>query len=303
MRRGRAFLVACGVASILSLAAPVSSQESLAAARQLYASAEYTTALAMLNGLLTSSPPADERQSIELFRVLCLFAVDQVDDANTAIREMLLRDPMYRPSMEEVPRRLRTAFSDARKRFLPSVIEQKYADAKTAFDREDFKAAAEGFTQVMMALSDPDLGPAAQERPLADMRALASGFNELAIRAIAPPRAPDAAVPAPAPAPASPADLHRIYDASDGNVRAPVIVRQDFPAFSGPLFVQTHTRLEVVIDETGAVESATIMAGLNPRYNAQVLTAARFWRYQPATVDGVPVKFRKRIQITLPANR
>jgi hypothetical protein len=34
-----------------------------------------------------------------------------------------------------------------------------------------------------------------------------------------------------------------------------------------------------------------------------VLAASKTWRYRPATADGVPVKFRKRIQITVAPDR
>jgi TonB family protein len=111
-------------------------------------------------------------------------------------------------------------------------------------------------------------------------------------------------VPAPAAsngtaAPASP----RIYEAADAGITLPAVVRQDMPTF--PLRVVTPRTgiLEVVIDETGAVQSASIVVSLDPRYNQLVLGAAKFWRYRPATLDGVPVKFRKRIQMTLSPDR
>ena len=301
--RIKALVVACSAAVILATPVRLLGQESLATARQLYASAEYQGALAMLSALLASNPSPQERQSIELYRVFCLFALGSVDDANRAIDAMILRDPLYRPSVEEVPRRLRTVFTEARRRLLPSIIEEKYVVAKTAFDRGDFKAAAGGFTQVLIALSDPDIAPAAEQRPLADLRVLASGFNELTIKAMAPPP-PAAAVAVPAPVPESAAvRLRRIYNVNDANVTLPVVVRQDLPTFSGQVFVHTNATLDVVIDENGLVESAAIVSGLIPRYNPLVLAATKAWRYRPATVDGVPVKFRKRIQITLVPGR
>ena len=38
---------------------------------------------------------------------------------------------------------------------------------------------------------------------------------------------------------------------------------------------------------------------LHPIYDSQILLAAKEWRYQPATLNGRPVKFRKVIQITV----
>jgi hypothetical protein len=47
------------------------------------------------------------------------------------------------------------------------------------------------------------------------------------------------------------------------------------------------------------VVNATIRVSLHPIYDAQILVAARDWKYSPALVNGRPVKFRKTIQITV----
>ena len=49
-------------------------------ARQLYASAEYDTALTMLNGLMTSSATREERRTVALYRTLCLLATNRRAD-------------------------------------------------------------------------------------------------------------------------------------------------------------------------------------------------------------------------------
>ena len=79
---------------------------------------------------------------------------------------------------------------------LPAIVQQKYAQAKTAFDHKDYVAAEAGFTEVIKALGDPDLGTAASQPPLSDMGTLASGFKELSVREIA-----RAAAEAPPPSP------------------------------------------------------------------------------------------------------
>jgi TonB family protein len=63
--------------------------------------------------------------------------------------------------------------------------------------------------------------------------------------------------------------------------------------------VQRIGRIEVVIDETGAVESAVMSQSVTAAYDKIALNAARTWRYTPALVNGKPVKFRKIVQITL----
>jgi hypothetical protein len=300
-RQAHAAVAACAVVAILTMAAPLAAQDSLTAARQLYASAEYQGALTMLNTLRAANPSAVDRQSIELYRTFCLVAIGNTDEANEAIAAMVTRDPLYRPNMDDVPPRLRTVFSDQRKRLLPSIIQQKYVQAKAAFDQSDFKAATDGFTQVMIALSDPDVAAAAAQPPLSDLKILASSFNELTVRALAPPPAPvpvAAPVPAVAPEPAV-ARTPRIYGLSDADVTAPTALRQELPPYPGKITFEKTGVVEVVVDETGAVESATMAEPLDTVYNRLVLAATKTWLYRPARLDSAPVKYRKRIQISL----
>ena len=289
------------LAMILAALTPSAAQESLDSARQLYASADYRSALTMLNALLTASPSPQERQSIELYRTLCLVAIGNNDEANKAIEAMVQRDPLYRPNMEEVPPRLRTVFSDARKRLLPALIQERYVIAKAAFDRGDMKIAADGFTQVLLALADPDITVAAKQPPLSDLRVLASGFNDLTVRALTPPPVP--VVPMTVQTPPPPVAVAPrepvTYSQDDKNVLPPETVRQDLPQYPGRVTFDRTGVLEIVIDATGTVESATMLEGVEALYNRLLLTAAKNWRYRPARLDGTPVKYRKRIQITL----
>ena len=64
---------------------------------------------------------------------------------------------------------------------------------------------------------------------------------------------------------------------------------------------QTRDRglLEIVIDEQGRVTGLNLRISLHPIYDTLLLTAARDWKYQPATLNGRPVKFRKMMQITV----
>jgi hypothetical protein len=289
------------LAMILAASSPSAAQESLANARQLYASADYRSALTMLNTLLSASPSPQERLSIELYRTLCLVAIGSNDEANKSIEAMVSRDPLYRPNMDEVPPRLRTVFSDARKRLLPALIQERYVIAKAAFDRGDMKIASDGFTQVLLALADPDIAVPAKQPPLADLRVLASGFNDLTVRALTPPPVPvvPMAVQAPPPQVAAAPRQPVIYSQEDKNVMPPVMVRQDIPQYPGRVTFDRAGVLEVVIDINGAVESATMLEGVEALYNRLLLNAAKNWMYQPARLDGAPVKYRKRIQITL----
>jgi TonB family protein len=57
--------------------------------------------------------------------------------------------------------------------------------------------------------------------------------------------------------------------------------------------------IEVVIDEQGRVTFAAVRASVHPVFDTELLSAARDWRYQPATFAGKPVKYRKMIQINI----
>ena len=280
--------------------APSLSTPSLADARTLYASAEYGGALDMLNGLLSQNPPATDRQAIELYRALCLVAVGNSTEASRIIEGMITEDPLYRPASDDVPPRLRSAFTDARRRLLPAIVQQAYVGAKGAFDKKDYAAAVAGFTRVLAGLSDPDIESASAQPPLSDLRMLATGFHDLALKAVAPP-APPPVAPAPEPVVARTA---RIYSPSDGDVAPPTIIRQAVPPYPGRVLTAGSLVVEVLIDDTGAVEAATMEGPPNPAYDRLVLAAARSWQYHPATLNGRPVKYRKRIQLSLvPAPR
>jgi hypothetical protein len=295
MRTG--FTLCAVVAFVLGMAVSLHAQ-SLVAARELYASAEYHEALTILDTLSSGNHPQEDRRAIELYRTLCLLAVGRKADADRAIETLVTYDPLYRPAADDVPPRMRAAFAETRKRLLPSVLQQKYAGAKAAFDRGEFVAAVDGFKQVLEGLADPDMGPAAAQPPLSDLRMLANGFHELSVKASTPPPAP-----APAPAPVAPQAAARIFGIGEPNVVAPITIVQRVPSFRGKVLKEGTGILEVIIDETGAVESARMRVPLHGNYDKLVLDATKTWQYQPATFDGVPVRFRKLVQVSLVATQ
>ncbi len=267
-------------------------------ARDLYASARYDEALAVLND---SSVAVSDRKSIEQYRSLCLLALGRGTEAESAIAAVITADPTYQPGDAEASPRVRAAFSDVRKRLLPELAGARYLEAKATYDRKDYATAAQQFKAVVALLEDPDMGGR-----LADLRTLASGFTDLSAAAVVPlpaPKAePAAAVPAPPPAPQ--ADPNRIYTMLDADVLMPRVVRQDMPTLSQTMKAQARERgiIEVVIDEQGRVSFAAVRSSIHPMYDASLLAAAREWRYQPATFGGKPVKYRKMIQINVSRN-
>jgi hypothetical protein len=303
--RMNASVAACTVTVLLLSGPRLHAQDSLDAARQLYASAEYTSALTMLNALATSDSPREERRTIALYRTLCLLAVGRGQEADRAIESMVSADPLYRPDADDIPPRMRTAIAEARKRMLPAILQDKYKESKAAFDKQDFMHAASGFKEMLDGLSDPDISLAAAQSPLADLRTLAVGFYELSSKAMLPPPTP---VPAAAEAllpPGPPASIQtpKIYSSEDRNVIPPQAIRQQIPAFPGKVTMAKSGVLELVIDKDGSVESAMMRVSVNAQYDRMTTAAAKTWQYQPAMVDGSPVKFMKRIQVTLVPNQ
>ena len=301
-KRCAAAILVLAIASIAAAA-----DNTLATARELYAGAAYEDALAILNQLSQGTHGPDEERAIQQYRAFCLLALGRTADAEQAIAAVVAVQPRYQPGDADVSPRVRATFAEVRKRVLPTVIQQQYAIAKSSYDRKNWSEAAERFNYVLDVLNDPDVRPVAAQPPLSDLKVLAQGFRDLAVTAVTPPPTPPKPEPAPpapvavgAAEPAIPA-APRIYQATDKGVVPPITVRQNLPAFPSTAAVpkQAQGVIEVIIDETGAVEQALIRVPLNAAYDRQALLAAKSWLYQPAMMNGKPVKFRKAVQVNV----
>jgi TonB family protein len=297
-RRIVPFLLAAALARAAFAAPQAPVKDPLGAARDLYASARYDEALAVLDDLRPApDSPVIERRSIEQYRSLCLLALGRGPEAESAIAEVVTADPAYVPTETEASPRVRAAFSEVRQRLLPDIATARYTDAKSAFDRKDYTTAADSFRRVIALLGDPDMGGR-----LGDMKTLAQGFLDLSVAALAPPPPPPVPKPALPPPPPKPRpDPNRIYTTDDVEVVAPGVVRQEMPRMPAMVTAQArdHGIVDVVIDEQGRVIKITMRQSVHPIYDNLLMSAARDWQYQPATFDGVPVKYRKLIQINI----
>lgn len=294
-------IIALVIAALVSI--PMRAADSLTEARDLYAAAEYENALALLNKIQPGDHEPDERRAIEQYRAYCLLALGRSADAEQAIASVVAAMPLYKPAGDDVSPRIRSAFTDVRRRMLPTIIQQKYAAAKVAFDRKNFPVAATVFAEVVDAMADPDVADAVKQPPLADLRVLAMGFRDLSVSAAAPPPVPVRETPVPEPvalvkaAPAAAIATPRIYAAVDTQVMPPTALKQVLPPFPAQLPVANRGILEIVINQAGAVESAAMRESVNPRYDMQLVAAAKSWQYRPALLNGKPVPYRKMIQV------
>jgi tetratricopeptide (TPR) repeat protein len=303
MNRWLDVVLALLIAALVSI--PTRALDSLTAARDLYAAAEYEDALTLLNQLQPGDHEPEERRAIEQYRAYCLLALGRSADAEQAIAAVVNATPLYKPSGADVSPRVRSAFSDVRRRMLPSIIQEKYAAAKSAFDRKNYPVAATVFTEVVNAMADPDVADVVKQSPFSDLRVLAVGFRDLSLTAATPPPVPsrDSSRSTPVTmtnaAPPTVARALRIYAGTDYQVLPPIAVKQSLPPFPTQLLLANKGVLELVISEEGTVEFATIRESMNPLYDSQIVAATRSWQYKPATLDGVPVKYRKMLQIDL----
>jgi TonB family protein len=301
VKRTVALSVVIGAFAVMCAPAPVQAQPSLAKAKDLYASASYDEALTMFNtlgaGLSGDSARSEDAATIAMYRVLCLVAVGRNSEVDAAIDRLVSQHPLYRPPTDEMSPRIRTAVSTARLRVLPALVQRRYEESKTAYDRGEFATASVGFKWVLSALSDPDLTSLASQPPLLDIKTLATGFVDLSAKALAPPPPPQVAlVPATVP---PPRDLKRVFSTEDSDAVAPVTVRQNMPRFPGNLTTAAQGVIEVIIDASGGVEEVRILESVHPQYDSLVMSAAKGWKYQPAHVAGTNVRYLKRIQISL----
>ncbi len=279
--------------------------QSLDAAEELYASAEYESALAMLDGLKTLERPREEQQTIELYRVLCLVATGKEADAKGIMEGLVARNPLFRPSTD-LPPRVRSTYSETRKRMLPSAAQSAYQEAKAAFDYQGLPAPRNAaLLWSSHVLADPDveaqatqvtaLGhPHAGDRvPRTERQGCGSAAAGCARRFRRRPWFPSCRPPPPRAA--------KVYSVERPERRATDRPESADSMPSAVRFARPQTGvIEVLIDTMGGVESAVDGRPRSIRSTTgRRLAQRRLWQYQPARVDGAPVKFVKRIQVNL----
>jgi hypothetical protein len=278
---GAALSVTCAVAR--------GAESPLADAKTLYASASYEAALQALDRIEDATPSSETLE----YRALCLLALGRTADAQKATEALVTQSPMLVPSFEEFPPRFITLVTETRRRLLPALARQLFAQGRDQFLGDKKVEAARQFEQVLVLANDPVIRDGSDGT---DLRTLATGYLDL-MRAQTQSAATAQAVAAPVPAPAPPRQAAR---------RAPVTqavtVRQTLPAWT----VRTMTSggemkgaVRVTIGIDGKVKSAVIVTPTHPIYDSQVLAATRDWLYRPATLDGQPVESERLIELRI----
>ena len=281
---------------LLSLApAPArADQELLASAKTLYESASYEAALSELSAI-------DSKENVDVidtYRALCFLGLGRTRDAERALELVVTRKPLLMLSDSEYSPRVVALFRDVRQRALPLAAQQLYASARSEFENKSFESAVLGFKQTLQVIADVD--PKEQTATLVDLKQLADGFLALAEGKIAQQAPPVRQAPAVAATVAARAPT--VYSSVDTDVTPPVVTEQRLPAWQFHAALRDRAfkgRLEMVIDETGAVQTATLAAPIWPTYDGALLQAAKKWRYQPAIRNGKPVKYLRVLEINV----
>lgn len=284
-------------AALLAVAAAAAAQDDpVKTARDLYASAAYEEALSELSRVGSRAPAAPAREA-NVYRAFCLVALGRVAEAETTAESILRQDPMLDINQfPDASPRLIAIFGAVRKRVLPQLIRSEYKAAR-ALAVANAPDAQPHLARVRELLDDAEkIG--AWDDTLSDLRIVVDGFLDL--RAARP-----ADAPAPPPEPAGPAAPVEFHAGSEGVV-PPVVVSQAPPRVPAGLLdlvkrLRRNGAVDVVINEKGRVENATLTQSINSAYDTLVLDAVRGWKYKPATKDGHPVRFVKTVVIDVNA--
>jgi TonB family protein len=289
--------------SLLFIVGVAHAQDSIDSARALYTSAAYEKALAILDRLAPASPA--ETAQVCRYRALSLLALSRTNEADVALTAMVEADPAMTFTPQEASPSVRARLSAVRQRVLPVVLRHRLAAARTAFLEKRYAEASKGFAALVALLDNPEVRQASDDGD--EWRAIAESYVDLVKTAVAladaSPATARAARPAAVEEPIS--MLTEVWSVSakseTGTAVPPMAIDQSIPRPVGRTSATASRQavLEVLIDERGRVERATIVRSLNATYDAMLLAAAKDWRYQPATRGGKPVKYRKVLKIAI----
>jgi hypothetical protein len=323
----------CVGAVLMLMSVPrLGAQDPLASARSLYASAAYDEALKTLTELSSEGGgriAGASFREVEEYRFLCLLALGRNSEARESISAVVTADPLYKLDENTTSPRVLNAFRAVRREVLPDILNNIYNAGKSMYDAKDYKGAEPQFRKVIGLAGDPDLGGKG-----GDLATLAKGFLDLAATANATPApaapaatnaggtgaapaggntagAPSATAPAgnagAANATAYPNRTIVATQSKAGEIVPPRLMKRTIPNVPSDLsrFGQLRPgEMEILIDETGKVTEAKFTKPIHPVYDSLVIAATRSWRYDPARADGVPVKFRINLKVTIAeANR
>jgi TonB family protein len=255
-------------------------QATLQQAIELYWNGEYERTLQLLAAELSD----DEVVEGHKYRAFSLVALGRNDEARAEFASLLEADPSHALDSSLVSPKIVEQFEQSRDEYAASLL----AQGKAAY----FEGRYDESLQLLQSLLEVDpsstLGreylQLARERLDLQQRAAALEPVE--------PEAPEV-------------DPNRVYNIG-GEVTDPVPLDQPKPRYP-PFDAGNRTEGEVIVRITigrdGAVERANVVRSANERMDAAAVRAARTWRYEPATLNGQPVRVYKIVGIRFSLRR
>lgn len=269
------------VVVLMLVAAPAgTAQDLLRHVRSLYESAEYEAALNLLDRYAHESRDEvypDRDGVANEYRALCLLALNRTDEAESLLARVLVDNPFYVPSSRDPAPRFRVAMTKARNQAAPHIARRIYDEARAAFDRRRYHEATDALERLLRVVLQDGLDPDVVHG-LSEITTVSRKLLEVSRHS--PP----------------------VYMAGDPGVEPAVAIRQTVPdpsVITRRLTSPRSARLELIVDASGAVESAALSAPIHPDYDPVLLSAARSWTFRPARLGGRPVLWRTAVAIQL----
>jgi hypothetical protein len=217
-----------------------------------------------------TSPRESER------RAASLMAQGQTTEAAMAFDALVLANPLYEPMTSALTPESLAAFRSSQRTLLPGIAVKTYDRARTALANGDPDRALSLARDANTILDRSGYEPQPQLR---------DQLQDLVVRATAAKNAAD--------------DI--VYSENDRGIVPPRSLSRQFPDTT-PIGVPPYRvgTLEMIIDREGNVDKVKLHTPLNRYHERMVVSAAKAWRYLPATKDGRPVKCRIIVKINLP---
>jgi tetratricopeptide (TPR) repeat protein len=278
-------------------------QTPLQAVERLYSSAAYEDALAALDTVDVASD--GERIESAEYRILCLLGMGERERAEAAIEELVTSHPHYRPSPARFSPSRQEQFNRIRRQVLVRIFEASAEEARASFEAKDYDSAIPRFEALLELLK-----ATGSDAQFDEVRAHAADYLQrakAAALALEEDSKPKPVGPSGVAAngegseqvAAATAGLTSVYDVTSADVVPPVALKPILPPTprDGSGVTPNPGLFEILVDESGRVQSASVRRSVSAQYDALVLSESATWRFRPATRKGQPVPFRKLVEI------
>ena len=275
--------MSAGVMLVAAWLLAAAQQVTLQQAIDLYWNGEYERTLQLLGSELAADQVVEGRR----YRAFSLVALGRNDEARAEFHTLLESDPSHALDSALVSPKIVEQFELARQELAASLLEQ----GKTAYFDGRYDEAF-GLLEKLLEVDPSSL--------------LGKEYLQLARERIDLEQRTAALEPEVPQEPEVPeVDPNRVYNIG-GNVTEPVPVRQTpprYPPWDASNGTEGDVILRLTIGRDGTVESADVVRSLNQRMDAEAIRAARTWRYEPARLNGQPVRAFKIISIRFSLGR